>query len=220
MNPETGAVGLEYKISPERAALLVIDVQNDFCAEGGMMDQEGHDLGRVRDMVPHLASFLEAARFIKLPVIFIKNIYNTAGDWFMSDAWLEQARRRRGNSYSRYRVCEPDSWGGDFYGGIEPLPGDPVVVKHRFSGFYQTDLEMLLRCRKVETVIVTGVATNVCVDSTVRDAFFRDFYVVVVSDCCATYNDEAHRFTLENLDRFFGEVIESRKIVRFWKKKV
>ncbi|MFQ5693186.1 MAG: cysteine hydrolase family protein, partial [Nitrospinota bacterium] len=206
---------LAKKVDPAHAALLVVDVQNDFAAEGGMMHREGNDLAMAQAMVPRLERFIEEARAAKVPVVFIRNVYNTDPNWYLSDVWLEQASRVRQGSYVIHSVCGPDSWEGDFY-RVRPTERDVIVTKHRFSAFQDTDLDLILRSRGVRTLILTGIATNVCVESTARDGFFRDYYVVFTSDCTATYSEEDHNATLSNIRRFFGEVVTADEVASCW----
>ena len=208
---------LAKKVDPKHAALLVVDVQNDFLAEGGMMHREGFDLSMVQDMMPRLAQLIEQAREADVPVIFIRNIYNTDSNWYLSDVWLEQAGRARQGSYIIHSVCGPDSWEGDFY-QIRPTDKDVVVTKHRFSAFQDTDLDLILRSRKIRTLIMTGTATNVCVESTARDGFFRDYYIAFTSDCAGTYSKEDQEATLNNISRFFGEVVTADEVSACWEK--
>ena len=112
-------------------------------------------------------------------------------------------------------VCEPDAWNGDFY-EIGPQPDEVIVTKHRYGAFESTDLDLVLRSQGIRTVIMTGVATNVCVETTARQAFLRDYYVVFSSDCTATYRQPEHDATLRNIDQFFGEVVTSEQIMACW----
>jgi ureidoacrylate peracid hydrolase len=91
------------------------------------------------------------------------------------------------------------------------------VTKHRYSAFYNTDLDSILRSNGIRTIVLTGVATNVCVETTAREGFVRDYYVVLVSDGTATYSAQDHEATLRNIDRFFGEVATIADIVSVWK---
>ncbi len=207
---------LAKKVDPKNAALLVVDVQNDFAAEGGMMDREGNDLTMSQTMVPNLEKFIDAAREAEVPVIFIRNVYNTDSNWYLSDVWLEQAARVRQGSYVIHSVCAPDSWEGDFY-KVRPVEKDVIVTKHRFSAFQDSDLDLILRSRDIRTLIMTGIATNVCVESTARDGFFRDYYIVFTSDCTATFSKEDHEGTLNNIRRFFGEVVTADEVASCWK---
>jgi ureidoacrylate peracid hydrolase len=218
---------LRDKIKPSSAALIVIDVQNDFCAEGGMMSNEGFDLSEAQKAASRLPSLLTAARSAGALVVFVRNVYSTSTEFssagqnkpaniYLSDAWLEQAARKRKGSYTRRQVCTEGSWEGDFYGDVRPQPGEPVVTKHRYSAFYNTDLDSILRAHGIRTIVLTGVATNVCVETTAREGFVRDYYVILVADGTATYSAEDHEATLRNIDRFFGEVATIADIVSVW----
>ena len=208
---------LPKKVDPGNSALLVVDVQNDFAAEGGYMHREGADLSLCQAMVPRLLRFIEEAREAGVPVIFIRNVYTTDANWYLSDVWLEQAgRTRKGGSYVIHSVCAPDSWEGDFY-QIRPTEKDVIVTKHRFSAFQDTDLDLILRSRGIKTLIMTGISTDVCVESTARDGFFRDYYVVFTSDCTAAYSDEDHECTLRNMRRYFGQVVTADEVAGCWK---
>jgi len=207
---------LAEKVRPERAALIVIDVQNDFCADGGMMDHEGADLSLVKAMAGRLPPLLEAARAAGVFVVFIRNVYSTRDNWYLSEVWLEQAARRRGESYTRRPVCEAGEWNGDFYGDVRPLPGEPIVTKHRFDAFLNTDLETILRAHRIETLVLTGVATNVCVETTARAGFVRDYYIVLAADGTGTYSDEEQEAALKTIDKYFGEVVGVDDLVALW----
>jgi ureidoacrylate peracid hydrolase len=207
---------LADKVSPAHTALVIVDVQNDFCAERGMMHAEGNDLSAVQAMADRLPGVIDAARRAGAFVVFVRSVYSTDGNAYLSDAWLEQASRRRGDSYWKRRVCGPDSWEGDFYGDVRPRPGDPIVTKHRFSAFHNTDLDTILRSHGVRTLVMTGVATNVCVETTARDGFTRDYYIVFTEDGTATYSDDAHEATLRVIDQFVGEVVGIDDVVEAW----
>ncbi len=209
---------LEQKVEPAHAALIVIDMQNDFCAAGGMMAKEGADLGAVQAMAKRLPELIDAARAAGALVVFVHNVYTTDRNAYLSDVWLEQMVRRRGDSYTRRDVCAADSWEGDFYEGIRPHDGEPVVTKHRYGAFHNTDLETILRVHAVRTVVLTGVATNVCVETTAREAFVRDFYVVFLGDGTACYSDEAHEATLRTIDKYFGPVVSVSDVAEIWRR--
>jgi ureidoacrylate peracid hydrolase len=209
-------VDLEQKVEPVHAALLVIDVQNDFCAPGGMMDREGNDLGAVQEMAAALPGLIAEARAAGVLVVFVRNVYTTEPNRYLSDVWLEQAARQRQGSYTLSAVCAPGSWEGDFYAGVQPLPDEPIVTKHRFSAFHNSDLETVLRARSIRTVVLAGVASNVCVETTAREAFVRDYYVVFLADGTATYSRSGHEATLRVVDQFFGQVASIDEVVSCW----
>ena len=207
---------LENKVRPAHTALLVIDVQNDFCADDGIMAQEGFDVSEAQAMADRLPAILSAARAAGVLVVFVRNVYSSEHNFYLSDAWLEQASRKRDGSYTRRPVCQDGTWEGDFYGGVRPEPGDPVVTKHRFNDFRNTDLDTILRAHGVRTIVMTGVATNVCVETTARDGFMRDYYVVFTDDGTAAYAEEDHQATLRNIDRFFGQVVQLADLQAIW----
>jgi ureidoacrylate peracid hydrolase len=209
---------LEQKIDPAHAALIVVDMQNDFCAPGGMMDKEGADISAVQAMAKRLPELIDAARGARALVVFVRNVYSTEANSYLSDVYLEQAARRRGGSYTLRDVCAADSWEADFYEGIRPLLGEPIVTKHRYGAFHNTDLETILRAHGTRTVVLIGVATNVCVETTAREAFMRDFYVVFTADGTACYADETHEASLRTIDKYFGPVVHVAEIADVWRR--
>jgi ureidoacrylate peracid hydrolase len=209
-------IELRDKVNPSHTALLVIDVQNDFCAEGGMMHSEGLDLTMVQAMAKSVPLLVQSARDAGALRVFVKNVYSTATNWYLSDSWLEQALRRRGKSYIERDVCGLDSWSGDFYGDVRPNEDEPIVIKHRYDPFSASDLDLILRAHHVRTVVLSGVATNVCVETTARAAFVRDYYVVIPSDGVATYSEEEQESSLRTLDRYFAQVVTIDEIRAIW----
>ena len=206
---------LEELVDPRHAALIVVDMQNDFCHSNGALASSGADPGLIQTMAPRLLRLLESARGVGLPIIHVRTEHSP---WTDSGAWI-------GRHHGRQRtVCYPGSWGADYYAGFEPKtdaerkPGSHefVVTKHRYSGFVGTDLDLVLRSHQIRTVIVTGEATNVCVESTARDAYMRDYWVVFVSDCTASTIQSAHDATLFTMGRHFATVASSDEILTGW----
>ena len=206
---------VEKILSPDWAALLVVDVQNDFCHEGGAFGRLGHDLGPIQTSVRALASFIEEARRARVPVIFIKTHHGPSTN---SQAWLTRTARRGGE------LCVPGSWGAEFY-QVAPAPDEPVLVKHRYSAFFNTDLDTILRCKGIETLIFAGVGTNACVESTVRDAFCRDYKNIFLSDGTATMDlpdrgwgpisrEDAQRYALTLMSSAFAQVMSVDEVLR------
>jgi ureidoacrylate peracid hydrolase len=147
--------------------------------------------------------------------VWIRNVYNTGPNHYLSEVWLEQARRRRNGAYIQYPVCEAGEWNGDFH-RVRPRPEEVIVTKHRYGAFEGTDLDLALRSKGIRTVIMTGVATNVCVETTARQAFLRDYYVVFTNDCTATFSQPEHDAALNNIDQFFGQVVPSADVMACW----
>lgn len=207
---------LQEKIAPAHTALLVIDMQNDFCASGGLVSRDGRDLSEAQKMARRLPRLIEAARDAGARAIFVRCLYSSEDNRYLSDVWLEQAARERKGGFTRIPVCREGSWEGDWYEDIQPAAGDLVVTKHRYDAFQGTDLDLLLRSHGIRTVLLTGVVTNVCVETTARAAFVRDYYVAVVSDGCAAYLPQDHEQTLSNIRRFFGVTPSIREICEIW----
>lgn len=209
---------LEQKIDPTHAALIVVDVQNDFCADEGFFGTEGYDLKQIRAAVPRIANLIDYARAAKVKVVFIRSTYDPH---HLNDPMRER-NARRGLNKSR---CTTGAWGTEFF-EVSPTAGEPVVTKHRYSAFHGTDLHIILRAWGIRTLILTGVTTNVCVELTGREGYFLDHYIVLVSDCTATTNEdredltseEIHRWTLTNIELTFGVVVDLNEIIAAWKK--
>jgi ureidoacrylate peracid hydrolase len=204
---------LRKKADPGHTALIVIDVQNDFCAKEGAYGKMGLDLSMVQEMVPRLAKFIDEARRLGFFIVFVRNNYNSNDNWYLSDTWLEQAERRRRGLYVNVPMCVPGSWGADFY-LVRPLQNEPIVTKHRFDAFESSDLDLILRSRGIRTLLMTGFATNVCVDTTSRHGFVKDYYVVILKDLVASDSRELHEASLKNLETYFGQVVGSNELLQ------
>ncbi|MGF1575952.1 MAG: cysteine hydrolase family protein [Cyanophyceae cyanobacterium] len=196
---------LPEKVAPSKTALIVVDMQNDYCHPQGSLAQRGYSTEASEAIVPTLNGLIDAAHAAGTPIIFIQTIHTEATD---SAAWLE----RSNHSAS---ICRPGSFGIEFF-GVTPQPQDTIVNKHRYSAFIGTRLDQVLRALKVETLIMTGVATNVCVESTARDGFMLDYHIVFLSDCTATSHAEAHEATLANINRHFGVVATAEEVINAW----
>jgi len=208
--------GLRNKVAPRHTAIIVIDMQNDFVAKDGMMGKEGWNLSLAQEMAERLPGLLAAAREAGVLIVFVHNIYSTGTNHYLSDVWIEQAARKRPGGYITIPGCEAASWGADYYGTIRPQANDPVVIKHRYNAFLNTDLDTILRANGIRTTVFTGVSTNCCVESTAREAFMRDYYVVVVDDATASYSRELHQAALKTIDALFGEITSIAVLTDIW----
>jgi ureidoacrylate peracid hydrolase len=200
----------EEKVDPRNAALVVVDVQNDFIAQGGFADRVGWECQLNRAAAERLAGFLEQARATDLPIIWIQAIY----DEIYLGAPMIERNLRRGLDLPR---CQSGSWGADFY-LVRPRPGEPVIRKHRYSAFSETELHTVLRHLGVQSLLLTGVYTEGCVESTARHGYFLDYYIVMVDDCCGSTSEKYHRDALEGCERDFGVVTTSDEIIGAWQR--
>ena len=199
--------------APERSLILVIDMQNDFCSEKGVYGQAGFSRSLVKEMVGPLERFLIVAREIRIPLIYTQTVHS---EWTDDPVWLS----RQGGKYSPH-VCRVGSWGAKWFDeapGIWPRENDYTIIKHRNSAFMATDLELVLRAKGISNIILTGTATNACVEATARDAFTRGFYTVVVDDCTATTTEGEHSSTLQRLRGSGVLVRSSSEVIENWKK--
>ena len=204
---------LRERIAPRHTALLIIDMQNDFCVEGmGASRRPGRDLTRTRAIIPNLVRLRQAARRQGALVVHIGFL---TLPHYLSDGgpWLSQRRRA---TYASDSFAIANSEGARFIAELSPEDGEVTVHKHRYSGFKGTDLDMVLRAQEIRTCIVTGVSTNVCVESTLRDAFEHGYYVVVPSDGTASWSKELGEGTLQNVTHRFGLVTTVGEIVQIW----
>lgn len=202
--------GHGFELDARRTALLVVDVQNDFCHVDGYFARFGFDVTPCADVVPRIAGVVATARGRGLPVV-----------WTMSTNADPPAHRLRPARFRRNGADErpPDqfvagSWGWSLVDPLRPDDSELVVQKPRYDAFLRTPLEDDLRARGVSTVVVTGVITNCCVDTTARSAFMRGFDVLVLRDCVATFAEERdlHEASLRNLDQLFAVVADSTEL--------
>lgn len=176
-----------------KPAVLVIDMLNDFVKEGGALRVE-----RAERIVPKLRSLLEWARQKGIPVIYACDAHIKGVDREL-ELWGEHAIK--------------GTWGAQVIEELKPREGDYVVEKRRYSAFFATDLDLLLRELNVDTLILTGLVTNVCVQHTAADAYFRGYRLVVVSDCCEALTAEDHEAALEYMRRVYGADVKTAEQV-------
>jgi ureidoacrylate peracid hydrolase len=172
-------------------AVLVIDMQNDFGAEGGMFSRAGLDISMIQRAIAPTGQVLAAARLNGIPVIYLKMGFKAD----LSDAgsvdspnYLRHQRMGVGSVVrapggGESRILVRDTWNTDILAELTPDPGDVVLYKHRFSGFFETELDAVLRRLGTRHLIITGCTTSICVESTIRDAMFRDYSCILLEDC-------------------------------------
>ncbi|MBB6735404.1 cysteine hydrolase family protein [Cohnella zeiphila] len=193
-------------LNAEETALVIIDMQNDFCHEDGASAKGGMaDIPAFQACVPKIETLISSARSSGVPVIFV---YMTLEESTKSEAW----KNKFGTEMS---IIEKGTWGTEFY-KLVPQEGDVLVEKHRFSAFIGTNLDLILRSMGRKSIVLTGVLTNVCVESTARDGFMLDYNVTMVSDAVAGSNPAAHQATLDNFANVFGKVLTSEEIATYW----
>ena len=188
-----GARPAPFDLDLSHAAVIVVDMQNDFGSPGGMFDRAGFDIAPIRATVAPTARVVSAARHAGIPIVYLKMAFRPD----LSDLGPNQAANCQRHLFmgvgepveapdgSHSRVLVRDTWNTEIIDDLAPAVGDHLVYKHRFSGFFQTELERLLRSLGVRDIVFTGCTTSVCVESTLRDAMFRDFRCLLLADCTA-----------------------------------
>lgn len=182
-------------IRPGSAALVIVDMINEFCKPGGKMVLPGYET-----LIPQQKALIEAAKAAGMPVIFV------------IDSHRRNMRQDR-EFLKRTPHGEENTWATQVVDEIAPGEDDIVVIKHRYSSFYQTDMDLVLKDLLVDQVVVCGVVTNICVRSTVHDAFFLGYDVVVADDACAATSQREQESTLYDIATHFGTVASTADVV-------
>ena len=189
-----------------KTCLLVIDMQNAFIDPKGSLSRMGLDTSRTRTVIEPIRRLRRAFHDAGLPVIYLQHTHQPDGGDMGLIAKVFPPIRALGH-------CFDGSWDAGIIDELAPEPRDHVVKKHRFSGFYHTTLEELLRSLSVESLVVSGIATNICVESTVRDAFYRDYPVIVPKESTASFTPEQEAGSFGNFAFAFATVLPLEEVV-------
>ncbi len=205
MNVSESAHPITWRVRPDRTALLVIDMQNDFVRPGAPME-----VPMARQLLPNMQRLVEVCRRLEVPVLFTQHILYPHLNVSPLEIAIQPQLRKAG--------IRAGTDGVEIVSDLRPLPGEIVVPKHRYDAFYNTPLETLLRTvggpGQVDTVIITGTVTNICCESTARSAYMRDFKVVFVSDANGGFDETSQQATLTTIRRAFGRVTDTDTVVK------
>lgn len=199
-------------------ALIIVDLQNGYASPGGYRDISGRDIGPAKAVIQNTMRILEAARRAGLTIVFLQNGWDreqtTAGgpdspNWYKSNPL--KLMRTRQELFGQ--VLTHGSWDYELVTELVPHEGEFVVPKARYSGFCGTNLDNILRARNVRHLIFTGIATNVCVESTLREAFHREYFCVLVDDATQHSGpDFVQKAVLYSVETFLGWVTTTDQI--------
>lgn len=206
-NAEAGRLALlsEMLETPSKVAVVVIDMQQDFCSSSGAFGRAGMDISANARIVHPLNAFVEAMRDSGALIVWIKQ---AASPRHMSAAIMRRLRR----APERLELCKQGTAGANLAEGLKVDPADAMVEKFRYSAFFGSSLDQILRSAGIQTTVLVGTAANGCVDSTARDAAQFDYDVVIARDLTG-YSDAAlASAALQNLDRHFALVCQSSEI--------
>lgn len=215
--PIQGAVTLPARpenlpIDPKATALLVVDMQNAYASPGGYLDLAGFDIEGAAGVIEKIAVLVETARQSGVTVVFFRNgwdpDYVEAGGPGSPNWWKSNAlKTMRDNPDLQGKLLAKGTWDYALVDRLQPQPGDIVIEKPRYSAFYNTALDSVLRARGIRNLAFCGIATNVCVESTLRDGYHREFFGVLIEDAThqagPPFLQEA---TVYNVEKFFGWV--------------
>ncbi|MEK9995317.1 MAG: cysteine hydrolase [Halieaceae bacterium] len=198
------------KIRSEKTALLVIDMQNGFCDEAGSVTAIGLPASRLRPAIGGCVSLIEAARATEVPIIFTRYVYRPdyLDGGLMAHELIPDLRDGK--------TLIAGTWDSDLLPEMAPMPQDFIVDKNRPSSFFGTNLDATLKNLGVEDLVVCGVTTNCCVETTVRDASQRDYRTFIVQDAVAEYEDDRHEIALRSMGMLFGHVVTLDDILAGW----
>lgn len=199
-------------VDPRHSALLILDMQNDFCAPGGkVFDAVGSQGEAVRSIIPGLQRMLEAAGQHGLLIVYVQTTH-LQGGIDESPAYLYSLLKKGMRRANEPNVLE-GSWGHQVIEELKPAPDDMVVKKFSFDAFHNSLLDQVLRNYGIRTLICGGESTYGAVLTTARTAFCRGYYVVVLEDCVAGHDEALHRASLQLLKE---ELVPSKEIIQLW----
>jgi len=182
-------------LDPSRTAVVVVDMINEFCKPGGKMVLPGYE-----KLMPQQTALIAAARQHDMPVFFV------------IDSHRKNMRRDR-EWLKRTPHCVENTWATEVIDELEPRDDDIFIIKHRYSAFFRTDMDLVLKDMMISQIVVFGVVTNICVRSTVHDAFFEGYEVVVPHDACAATGPREQASTLYDIATHFGVVSDTAQII-------
>ena len=196
--------------SAKATALLVIDMQNGFCSDDGSVKRIGLPAERLRSVIEPCVRLVQAAQAAGVPVIYTRYVYRPdfADGGLMVKEFMPALKTER--------ALTAGSWDAEIVDELQPTEENFVIDKNRPSGFYATGMEPILKGLGIESLVVCGVTTNCCVETTVRDASQRDYRTFVVADAVAEFDDQRHEVALQSMAMLFADVVEVSDVLAIW----
>jgi ureidoacrylate peracid hydrolase len=184
----------DVTVCPEKTAVIVVDLLNDFMKEGGSMVLAGG-----MAVVPPIVQVIEKAKSAGSLIVYIKDNHRDGVP--DKEFWIREPH------------CLEGTWGAELIDELQPQDDDYVIKKRRFSSFFQTELDLTLRNHDIETLIIVGVVTNICVRSTIHDGFFLGYKCIIPEECVMATSDREQESSLWDIDTHFGWVMSLKEVL-------
>jgi ureidoacrylate peracid hydrolase len=193
--------------STVRPALLVIDVQNGFVSKGGSYDKLGMDTSNYRDVVPKMRELVNLCREVEIPIFYTEATREASGIDLLTRVHriLPKSREER---ISKVPICVRGTWDAQTIDELKPADTDHVIIKRRDSAFQDTEVNVWLKALGINTLVIAGVDTSICVETSVRDGFNQGYDVILISDATASGNKEDYNRTLQRIGDSYGVVMD------------
>jgi ureidoacrylate peracid hydrolase len=207
------------EVELEKSAIVVVDMQNAFASKGGLLDLAGIDISGAPAVVRTIDAVLNAARARGMQVVYLQTGYkpdlsNGGGPTSPNPRKETALCLMRARPEYRGKLLIEGTWDFQIVDELTPKPGDVVVLKTRYSGFAGTTLDSVLRVREIRYLFFVGIATNVCVESTLRDAYFHEYWPILVTDGAMQAGPPAaHEATIFNVESFFGWTLTAKRLI-------
>ncbi|MFP6681359.1 MAG: cysteine hydrolase [Gammaproteobacteria bacterium] len=194
-----------------RTALIVVDMQNGFCRERGSADLAGFDIAQCQAAIAPCVDLITAARTHAVPIIFTRLMWRD--DYRDAGVIIEEVLP----GAMEAKMCAAGTWDAELIDEMAPQPEEFIVDKNRYSAFYGTPLNSILTTQDIRHLVICGVTTNICVETTVRDAAQRDFRTFIARDATGEIAPERHEWALTTMGTRFGWVVDSAEIISAWR---
>jgi len=203
-----------WRIRPPKfhPVLVVIDMQNGFCAQGGSYERFGADINMYRKIVPNVRRIIDVCHELRIPIFYTQQVREASGIDLLTRIHRIIPKGRL-EFIEKIHACVRGTWDAEIIDELLPTKADHIVVKRRDSAFQDTEFELWLKSIGADTVIYTGIDTCICVENSLREGFNKGYDVILVEDAVASSWQELHKATLEKVRNSFGLVLTTEQLV-------
>ncbi|MCL0091848.1 cysteine hydrolase [Dehalococcoidales bacterium] len=206
--------GKTYRLRPPKfhPVLVVIDMQNGFCAQGGSYQKFGEDISIYRKIIPNVKKIIDVCHQLGIPVFYTQQVREVSGIDLLTRIHRIIPRRRL-EFIEKVAACISGTWDAEIISELAPTKDDHIVVKRRDSAFQDTEFELWLKSLGADTIIYTGIDTCICVENSIREGFNKGYDVILVEDAVASSWPELHQATLDKVRGSFGLVLTTEQLI-------